>query len=200
MDPRTLEWGSEASQIRRFEVLNEVAELGRRTVLDVGCGLGQFAEFMIDRGIVFDDYVGVDATPELIARASGRYGGSPFASRMRWHVGDARKLDDVVGPETFDVVVASGLLYLHEYDDMLTIVRALYDRARVAVALNSLQPPFAPQGQFAYGPGILGAVAEMLDAPYVVRSDYARHDVTMYMYRRSPDPWPRPAWTVAHVG
>lgn len=46
--------------------------LGKR-VADVGCGLGNFTESLLDR----DFYLGIDLDKELLAELSNKYGGSP---------------------------------------------------------------------------------------------------------------------------
>ena len=51
-DVRTLNWGSKASQKGRFAVLEKIGNLNKKSVLDVGCGLGDFYGWQIGRAHV----------------------------------------------------------------------------------------------------------------------------------------------------
>jgi len=66
-----VDWADAASQQRRFEVLAENADLTGRTILDVGCGLGDLWAFLQARGIRAD-YTGVDVLPSMMALARER--------------------------------------------------------------------------------------------------------------------------------
>jgi SAM-dependent methyltransferase len=71
-DPRSLDWGSGASQAARFAVLAGIGDLRGTTILDVGCGLADFHAWLLDRGIAHR-YVGLDLTPEMATRAAERF-------------------------------------------------------------------------------------------------------------------------------
>ncbi|MER7371009.1 class I SAM-dependent methyltransferase, partial [Nonomuraea wenchangensis] len=61
------------------------AELGARSVLDVGCGTGTFALMLAGRGL---EVTGVDPAGASLAVARAK----PGAERVRWIHGDARAL------------------------------------------------------------------------------------------------------------
>jgi len=73
-----------------------VASLGRRSVLDAGCGTGRVAMELARRGL---DVVGVDLDGEMLAVARGK------APLLRWVQAD---LADVDLGRTFDGVVMAG--------------------------------------------------------------------------------------------
>src|SRR3970282_2745477 len=52
----------------RYEVLTDMADYNGKSVLDVGCGLGWFAEYL-SWTFVSVKYMGVDISPSLIAQA-----------------------------------------------------------------------------------------------------------------------------------
>ena len=62
-------WGSKESQTIRFRVLTEVGELSGKSILDVGCGTGDFYKFMSENGIFPKKYIGIDINPLMIAMA-----------------------------------------------------------------------------------------------------------------------------------
>ena len=59
-DPRALGWASEENQIVRFEQFVKLFDFEGKSVLDVGCGWGSFAQFLRNKGITVASYHGVD--------------------------------------------------------------------------------------------------------------------------------------------
>jgi ubiquinone/menaquinone biosynthesis C-methylase UbiE len=61
----TLNWGSSKSQIKRFKVLAEIGISSGDKVLDVGCGLADFYNW-IKKNKLQIKYTGLDMTPGMI--------------------------------------------------------------------------------------------------------------------------------------
>ncbi len=104
-DPKTLGWDSTASQDTRFAKAVRLVEFEGRSVLDVGCGLADFCEFLERR--IFSsplDYTGLDINPELIKACQTRFPHKPFS------VGNI--LLDLTPGAKWDVVTMFGLLNL----------------------------------------------------------------------------------------
>ena len=114
-DPRGVDWQSRDAQRARFEALlsgltggdgheEPVGEnsLTGATLLDAGCGLGDFYAFLDERGAAVH-YTGCDLSEAHVEAARRAY---PTA---RFIAGDVRT---VVAEESFDVIVACGLLHL----------------------------------------------------------------------------------------
>ncbi|MDN5858911.1 MAG: class I SAM-dependent methyltransferase [Pseudonocardia sp.] len=78
-------------------VLDDTAVAAATTVLDLGCGTGEFAAAAVDRGAVL---TGIDHDPAAVAEAARAVPGATFA------LGDAHDLP----PGSFDVVVAVQVL------------------------------------------------------------------------------------------
>ncbi|MEU6171902.1 class I SAM-dependent methyltransferase [Streptantibioticus parmotrematis] len=87
-------------------VLVELEESGgfEGHVLDVGCGTGDNAVFLAERG---HRVTGVDGSPHAIAQARQRAGEA--GADVEFLVGDATRLDDV--PHPFDTVLSSALYH-----------------------------------------------------------------------------------------
>ena len=71
-DIRSLDWGGRSSQSQRFKVLYDVGINLESSVLDVGCGHGDFYGYLIRKGFC-GNYSGVDLTPEMIVIAKNKY-------------------------------------------------------------------------------------------------------------------------------
>src|SRR5947208_14371828 len=66
-DPRGVDWQSAAAQRARFAAVLAVGDLDGASVLDAGCGLGDFYGYMREHGIAAH-YTGCDlSTPHLDA-------------------------------------------------------------------------------------------------------------------------------------
>jgi len=101
-DIKTLGWGSESSQRLRFEVLLQGLKPKGKTILDVGCGLGDLIPFLEDCTGGDFSYIGIDIADKLVDNARLMHG----EKKTKFYVGDifSIKLPSV------DISVLSGAL------------------------------------------------------------------------------------------
>jgi SAM-dependent methyltransferase len=108
-----------------------------RSVLEVGCSLGYLLRYVETH--VFPncpDIVGIDIDAPAIEK--GQRFLARADSRVVLHAGDMEHLDALVGPRTFDITLAAGVLsYLNE-DDASRMVAQLLARTRHVLALAGL--------------------------------------------------------------
>ena len=177
-DPRAADYGRAESQAKKFQVLSEVARLSGAEVLDVGCGLAGFSDFLKSRwGDV--DYRGIDVTPAMIDLASKLH------PELKLEVGDVLEIE---GSELYDVVFANGIFYLikdQPTQRMQAIVRRMFALARKAVAFNSLSiwAPCSEAGEFQADPIATVQFCRELTSRVALRHDYMPHDFTIYLYK-----------------
>jgi SAM-dependent methyltransferase len=178
---RALNWSSEKSQQLRFEILNQVGRLHMASVLDVGCGLGDFLDWVQAAGIKIN-YTGLDLTPRMIEIARTRFPGKAFILGSLF---DAR--EQLEG--SYDFVLASGIFYLRKNSPWKFLTRTvalMFRLCKQAVAFNSLSA-WAPkkEGQEYYPDPLLTAAYCHTLTPWVVlRHDYHPGDFTIYMYKQ----------------
>jgi SAM-dependent methyltransferase len=98
--PRGVDWNGEPSQtLRHRQFLRLFGDEHQASVLDLGCGYGDFLRFLRRQDFV-GRYIGYDVAPEMIAAARQIHG---EGDNRIWHVGaDPR--------EVADYAVASGVL------------------------------------------------------------------------------------------
>jgi SAM-dependent methyltransferase len=72
--PGALGWTKE-EQLLRFEQFTRVFDFSNKTVLDVGCGFGDFHLWLLSRGIEPSQYIGVDLLEENIEYAKDQVPG-----------------------------------------------------------------------------------------------------------------------------
>jgi ubiquinone/menaquinone biosynthesis C-methylase UbiE len=162
-------------QVTRRLLAEHLAMSPDETVLDVCCGVGEFA------GAVDGRYVGVDLNERFIRQARRRYAGDP---RKRFEVGDVMRLDYDAGCFDKAMIVNS----LHHFSDedvvrLLTEVRRI--TRKVAVVVDADGTPHGlvrrtlvalDRGRFMRSPDRLAALVRTVFA--VERT--ARFDVGLY--------------------
>jgi SAM-dependent methyltransferase len=98
-------WKNPEMQRLRFDVMIRLAGFAGSRVLDVGCGQGDFAARLLEQGIAFAGYVGVDALPEMIETARGR-----GLARCTFSCGDPVDDPAILAAARADLVAISGTL------------------------------------------------------------------------------------------
>jgi SAM-dependent methyltransferase len=130
--PATL-WSSPEGQRLRFDVMIDLAPLDGLTVLDAGCGSGDFAQRLIERGVNFCRYVGIDAVPELIEHARQRH-----LPRCEFVVADLLNDDAAWRAATPDIVCISGTLNTMDEASARQFVRRAFDASKQGLVFNFL--------------------------------------------------------------
>jgi RimJ/RimL family protein N-acetyltransferase/SAM-dependent methyltransferase len=178
--PQALDWGSRASQQLRFRVLAGVGELNGASVLDVGCGQGDFLEWLNAAGLR-TDYTGLDITPKMIECCRERF---PHA---HFEVGSLLDLPaELAGP--YDFVVASGIFYRRRAQPvayMQAMMTAMFRLCRVAAAFNTLSgwAPQQDEGEFYADPIETLAYCRTLTPRLNFRHDYHARDFSVFLYK-----------------
>lgn len=181
-DCRTLGWSSRESQQLRFKVLQEIGNLDGRRILDVGCGFGDFYDFLRAQGLRFD-YTGYDISQELIDEARRKFPEAGF------HV---RNINDVEGADEFDYVVASGLLNLKVRDNwnfLKTALRKMYGLSRLGTAVNMMTDyvDYEVEDLYYYNPEKTFGYCKSLTRYVTLRHDYPLYEFTVYLYKSGSD-------------
>jgi cyclopropane fatty-acyl-phospholipid synthase-like methyltransferase len=118
-------WQSRESQQNNYDLLLQISAIGPTdTILDVGCGLGDFHLNLKKLGLT--KYTGIDVSPKMIYTANRRFPNTHF------QVAD---VSDVEGK--WDWVFASGT-FNHVGQDLDAAIRKLFSLARNGVGLNVL--------------------------------------------------------------
>ncbi len=177
---KTLNWGSREGQYLRFKVLAEIGDLNGKRILDVGCGLGDFAGWLAENNIQVD-YTGLDLTVELIERARNRY---PESSFFQGSILD----QSLFVEQTFDYVFSSGIFatYRHGAEAWLEgAVARMWNLTKEGLAFNSLSDWAEEQepGEYYASPIEVLSFCKNLSPWVSLRHDYHSRDFTIYVSR-----------------
>lgn len=177
-DIRTLASGTQARHRTRFDVLRRLGIESGCTVLDVGCGFGDFYHYLTAEG-VFIEYRGIDINPALIQVARDRHPGAQF---------DVLDFQcDALPPADFVVSSSAFNLRLDEsdnYDLVADFMRKAYASASrgVAVDLQSSYVDFKVEDAFYYEPERVFALAKAVTKRVSLRHDYPLFEFCVYLY------------------
>jgi SAM-dependent methyltransferase len=183
-DYRGLGFRTRSSQEKRFEALLSLGDFHGRTVLDVGCGFGDFLAYLRDNGIEAR-YIGLDICEPMVKRCLERFEGSDAT----FHVGDVLQWEPTQAP---DYVVASGIFGLDSRDARARIrptLRRMFDWARDGMAANFLsQRSLEPAENRVYvDPAEALEIALALTPGVRLDHSYLPNDFTLYLDKT-------PAW------
>lgn len=104
-------WQSPSAQRARFEVLIEAAGLAGRSIADLGCGRADLAAYLVERGVGWGRYVGVEGVGAMAAEAGRLAAAWPRAEVLEGDfIADAGLAERLVRECGVDAVVVSGAL------------------------------------------------------------------------------------------
>ncbi len=126
-------WNSREAQVLRFYVMIDLAPLAECVVLDAGCGQGDFAARLIERGVAFTRYVGIDAMEGMIETAQARQ-----LQKCEFRVADLLSVPAVLGDVEPDYVCISGTLNTMDEEAARRLVSAAFEAAAQGVIFNFL--------------------------------------------------------------
>jgi len=130
--PHALYWSNQDIQHLRFEMLANIGIKAGESVLDVGCGFGDFSDFLAKRGTPVA-FTGIDLCEELLEEGRKRYADITLVN------GD---LFDFNPPaKSFDYVTLSGALNRDLDDDgayARKVIQRMFNACRKGIAFNLL--------------------------------------------------------------
>jgi SAM-dependent methyltransferase len=183
-DHRGLGFRNRSSQEKRFEALLALGDFAGRSVLDAGCGFGDFLAFLVERDI-HPMYTGLDVCEPMIERCEERF--PPGAGRFI--AGDVL---DHEPDQAYDYLVASGLFGLDSpgaRERIVPTLERMFGWCRIGPAVNVRRAAYAPlvDGRIYLEPAQALNAALALTPAVRLEHNYLPNDFTLYLYRT-------PAW------
>jgi SAM-dependent methyltransferase len=173
--PKAVGWNDGQSQTARFAALCKVGDLDGSSVLDVGCGLGDFYGYLEGHyeGV---EYTGIDINPRYVERARKLY------TEAHFEVVDFEEYTG--GP--FDYVCASGAfaVKIPQYKEVyFGQIKKMFEIARRGVAFTMLDERQHPNdaSYAAYSVEEVRTFCLSLTNDVVVYHDYLPHDFTVIL-------------------
>jgi len=181
-DARALYWSSREIQEIRFRELAGIGIEAGDSVLDVGCGFGDFLGWSAGRGGAIS-YTGIDLSPDLLGMARKRHPEAVF------HCGDPIEYC-ATHTDRFDWVILSGALNEQLGDEgayARRIIKLMWSRCRKGVAFNLLDGRHAPTRSCwdlqSHNPSEIRDFVAGLTPNHRLVEGYLDNDFTVYLLR-----------------
>jgi len=178
--PRACDYGRAESQQRKFAVLSQMTDYSQASVLDVGCGFADFADYLFSKyqGV---EYHGLDLSQEMIGKARLVRPG------LDLRVGNVLELPQ---HESYDIITANGIFYLLGEEAqtlMQKIVTEMFKRSRKGVVFNSLSSwaSIYEKDEYYANPSEVLEWCRQITPWIIFRHDYLHHDFTVYISKKS---------------
>ncbi len=170
-----LHYQSTGSQQARFRVLRELLpeDLSGVTLVDVGCGFGDFLIYLHEHGDEPGRYIGIDLHERMVAVARERTGAEILQADL---------LSDTLPPA--DWYVCSGALNNLTRDETREAVGRCYAAARDGFVFNLLHGQDNSQTFNYRQPEEIEAWAADLDAEMTTIDGYAYRDFSVALVKR----------------
>jgi SAM-dependent methyltransferase len=178
--PEALRWTPQG-QLKRYHMLVDIApaqDLNNATVLDYGCGTGDFYKFLKRRGINVK-YTGVDINENFIRLAKSKYPECTFK---------VMNADDDQFEGFYDYIFICGVFNLQVPgvdDDMKNALVTLFEHCNRGLALNALSshaPIRDPELHVTAPEDMVKFSIETLSPFIALRHDRIENDFTLYVY------------------
>ena len=174
---------SEISQKKRFNKIVEIGELQKKSILDIGCGLGSFYNFLMEKNINAH-YWGFDITSEMIR----------LAKKNHPEIKDQFQVMDFLNDDIkkkYDYVVSIGTLNLPMGERNLPIaiefINKMYNICKIGIAI-SMTSSFTKKpnsSTFYFEPNIIVEKVGNFCQNIKLDHTYLPHDFTMFCYKES---------------
>lgn len=179
-------WANQRSQQLRFKVMARMVDFAGKRLLDAGCSRGDFAAYLLEHGIAFQRFIGVDGLPDVVDFANAR-----SLANCAFHAGDFVRDPSLLRIEDPHIITISGSLNTMTDKQALAVLDAAWQACGEALMFNFLSdrcgPRAVPQQYPARRLPTMTLLNWALDkTPLVVyRQDYFPHghDGTVLMRR-----------------
>jgi 2-polyprenyl-3-methyl-5-hydroxy-6-metoxy-1,4-benzoquinol methylase len=132
-DYGVLGWESEEAQKLRFDVLLSSVELSGKSILDIGCGMGNLLEYIEQKGISVV-YTGVDILQSMISYAQCKKLKGQFCCIDIFD-------NNIFNKKSFDIIYSSGIFNLNLGNNKEFLIKALktmLELSKETIAFNLL--------------------------------------------------------------
>ena len=177
---KSLDYRSETSQKTRFDIITQVGINDDCSLLDVGCGFGDYFNYLKQRGIKNVKYNGIDLTDKIVNVAKEK---NPLANVVQGNVLDLP--DD----KKFDYVVSLGVNGVKtgdNWDNLTSVLDKMWKLCKKGIAYNAVSNFASEQDEQIYFVSpirVIEHVMNNLTYKVVFRHDYMPHDFTIYVYK-----------------
>ena len=159
----------------RFDVISQVGNLENSSILDIGCGFGDFYGFLKFKKIK-TRYYGVDINKDFINIAKERYSSGKF---------EVRDIETKPFSQKFDWVIGIGITTLSSIKNTESLIKEMFRICRKGVAIDFLSSyvDYKEKELFYTSPEKIFSFAKTLTRRASLRHDYKPFEFCLYLYK-----------------
>jgi len=178
--PKSLAYSGEKSQKIKFNIVTEVGIEDNCSVLDVGCGFGDYFNYLKQRGIKNVKYCGIDISNKIVDFAKEKN------SLVNVIQGNVLDLSD---DEKYDYVISLGFNCVKTGSNWRTLTQVLdkmWKLSKKGIAYNAVSTfsEDSPRKIYFVSPAkVIDYIMTNLTYKVVFRHDYMPHDFTIFAYK-----------------
>ena len=105
-----LDWGDKNAQFKRFEILSQNIDFTGKSLLDIGCGLGDLYRHLLAVENIPKSYTGTDLVPNMVELAKEQQPNCNFVC--------CDVFSEPPAPKRFDTIYCSGVFNLRTKNNM----------------------------------------------------------------------------------
>lgn len=124
-------WNNKHSQYKRFEAITKRIKkhINVSTIIDVGCGFGEYYEYLKTNKKTPLKYIGIDCEQDMINISQKRFQSEEF------HLIDVLNDDLIYG----DYLISSGALNILSFEEMELFISKCYHYSNKGFVFNALK-------------------------------------------------------------
>lgn len=177
---KALHWNSKESQEGRFSSLIRIGNLHQSNILDIGCGTGDFIDYLNQKKITLKSYTGIDLIDEFIQVAKENHPEAFF------YLGDFYELPI---RNSFDYAFCNGALNIREQDNYGLLKNFILKTLSIvlkgfAFTLLKDSPHYIKDKKiFNYNEEKVSELLKSMNFNFKIYSDYADNDFSVFIYK-----------------
>jgi SAM-dependent methyltransferase len=180
MSPSSVGWKDFAQQKLRFDILTSDIDLNHKKIMDIGCGFGDLINYLISKGIILEEYIGVEVSKKMLEIAKK----NTIAQRNTKYV-NANVFKDPMDI-TVDIAIMSGLLNLRQstnssseiLQSFLLKVRPLVTEGLIFNLLTD-EVDFEQPHHLHYNPSTTQLIVQNFFKDVSIKKDYGLYEFTV---------------------
>ena len=178
--PKSLAYSGEKSQKIKFNIVTKVGIEDNCSVLDVGCGFGDYFNYLKQQGIKNVKYCGIDISNKIVDLAKEKN------SLVNVIQGNVLDLSD---DEKYDYVISLGFNCVKtgtNWETLTQVLDKMWKLSKKGIAYNAVSTfsETSPRKIYFVSPAkVIDYIMTNLTYKVVFRHDYMPHDFTIFAYK-----------------
>ena len=164
-------WNSKYTQYKRFEVLTKLIkkDIKSSTVVDVGCGFGEYYNYLLNNHRVPTKYIGIDCEQEMITISKKRFPHQGFYTQNILY-------DKLIEA---DYYICSGALNILTLDEINIFIKKCFENSNKGFLFNFLKNLTFNKVKKYEILDICKAITDNI----IIKENYLENDFTIFMVK-----------------